>query len=47
MPCSGPRAPFARRSASSASAMASASGFVSSTLRSVGPLRSMRSIRSR
>ena len=46
-PCSGPRAPFVFRSASSASAMASASGFVSRTLRSVGPLRSRRSMRSR
>jgi hypothetical protein len=46
-PCSGPRGPLARRSASSASAMDSASGFVSITLRNVGPLRSSRSMRSR
>ncbi len=47
IPCSGPRGPFALRSASSASAIASASGFVSITERSAGPLRSSASIRSR
>ena len=40
MPCSGPRGPFAFRSASSASAIASASGLVSMTERSCGPARS-------
>src|SRR6266571_2631702 len=41
----GPRGPFALRSASSASAWASASGFTSSTARRAGPLRSRASIR--
>ena len=40
MPCSGPRAPFARRSSSSAFAMAGASGLSSWTERRVGPLLS-------
>src|SRR5439155_6870136 len=47
IPCSGPRDPCARRSASRLSAMASASGFVSSTARSAGPRRSSASIRAR
>ena len=37
MPCSGPRGPLALRSASSASAIATASGLTSMTERSVGP----------
>ena len=37
MPCSGPRGPFARRSASSASARARASGLTSRTLAQLGP----------
>ena len=45
MPCIGPRVLPARRSASSDAAMASASGFVSSTARNVGPLRSSDSMR--
>ena len=47
MPWSGPRAPFVFRSASRPSAIASASGFVSITLRSNGPRRSRDAIRSR
>jgi hypothetical protein len=46
-PCNGPRTRPARRSASSASAIASASGFVSMTCRSVGPFRSSSSMRAR
>ena len=46
MPCSGPRGPLAFNSASSACAIASASGFSSITLASAGPLRSMRWMRS-
>jgi len=45
MPCSGPRGPFALRSASSAAACPSASGLASSTDRSAGPFRSSSSIR--
>ena len=45
MPWSGPRGPFALRSASSASAIARASGFVSMTLRSSGPCRSRAAMR--
>jgi hypothetical protein len=41
IPCSGPRAPLALRSASSESAIASASGFSSITARSAGPCSSM------
>jgi len=47
MPCSGPRVRPARRSASSAAAISSASGFSSSTERNAGPFRSSASIRSR
>ena len=47
MPCSGPRGPVVFRSPSSRSAMASASGFVSITLCSEGPCRSIASIRAR
>ena len=46
-PCIGPRGPCAWRSRSSASAMASASGFVSSTARNAGPCRLSWSIRAR
>jgi hypothetical protein len=45
IPCSGPRTWPRRRSASSASAMASASGVVSMTWRRAGPLRSSASMR--
>ena len=47
MPWSGPRGPLALRSASSAAAISSASGFVSITLRSSGPVRSSAAIRAR
>src|SRR3989440_5998720 len=47
MPCNGPRGPLALRSASSAAACASASGFVSSTERSPGPFLSSASMRCR
>ena len=47
MPCSGPRGPLLLRSASSASAIASASGLSSMMLRSAGPRRSSASIRAR
>ncbi len=47
IPCSGPRGPCALRSASSASAIASASGLSSMTELSAGPLRSISAIRSR
>ena len=47
MPCSGPRGPLLLRSASSRSAIVNASGFVSITLRSAGPCRSIASIRAR
>ena len=46
-PWSGPRGPFAMRSASSSSAIFSASGLISITLRSAGPPRSSASIRDR
>ena len=45
MPCRGPRTRPPRRSASDASATASASGLVSSTCRSAGPVRSSSAIR--
>jgi hypothetical protein len=45
IPCNGPRTPAVRRSASSASAIESASGLSSITDRSAGPLLSMASIR--
>src|SRR5437867_6733780 len=47
IPCSGPRGPRLLRSVSSRSAMASASGLISITLWSAGPLRSIASIRAR
>ncbi len=47
MPCRGPRAPLAPRSASSARASASALGFSDSTLRSAGPSRSIFRMRAR
>ncbi len=47
MPCNGPRAPLALRSASSAVACARASGLVSSTAWRPGPCRSSCSIRAR
>src|SRR5580692_4936115 len=47
IPCSGPRGPLALRSLSRASAIASASGFVSITLRISGPCASMASMRVR
>src|SRR5215469_8969160 len=47
IPCSGPRGPLAFRSASSASAIASASGLVSITARSIGPFVFTASIRAR
>ncbi len=47
IPCSGPRTFPAARSASSASAIASASGFVSMIERSSGPCPSSASMRSR
>ena len=47
IPCSGPRTRPCRRSASRAAAMASASGFTSITLRSVGPAASMAAMRAR
>jgi hypothetical protein len=46
-PCSGPRAPEASRSRSRSAAIRRASGFVSRMDRSVGPPRSMASMRSR
>src|ERR1700722_16523722 len=47
IPCRGPRGPLALRSLSSASAIASASGFVSITLRISGPCASIASMRAR
>jgi hypothetical protein len=47
IPCNGPRAPFSRRSRSSASAMASASGLRSMIALIAGPARSIASIRAR
>jgi hypothetical protein len=47
MPCKGPRGPFALRSRSSSRAMFSASGLSSMMELSLGPLRSMCSMRSR
>ena len=47
MPCSGPRTLPALRSASSASAMASASGFSSMTALTAGPFLSIASMRER
>ncbi len=46
-PCSGPRGPFDRRSASSASAMESASGFSSTIARRFAPFWSLASMRAR
>src|SRR3984957_9834590 len=47
IPCRGPRGPLALRSLSKASAIASASGFVSITLRISGPCASIASIRAK
>ena len=47
IPCRGPRAPFSRRSRSSASATERASGLTSMIARSSGPRRSIASMRSR
>ncbi len=47
IPCSGPRGPFALRSASSESAMAKASGLSSMMALTAGPCLSSASIRSR
>ncbi len=47
MPCSGPRGPFSCRSLSSASAIASASGFSSMMALIAGPRLSISSMRSR
>ena len=47
IPCSGPRGPFSFRSLSKASAISSASGFISITLLTLGPLLSIAAIRAR